>query len=212
MVGTAVLTMRGMVAEAGPAYSLGRKALCAGAAVEVELNVPKRLESGPSKRARDRAMAHARVTATFYGNPTADLPRPLEFYLPERIWRQAEERGHLRAIVFAGRPTGTPTLLFGVEGQPTDVDPDYPQVRAAVVRYAKWRDRRDDPEVLAEAEKTLATTANRSIASLAWTFLCWSRHGDAIARAAHGAPPSSPVARMAQEGATCSPAPDCQGW
>ena len=212
IVGAAALMMRGTVAQAGPAYSLGRKAVCAGAAVEVELHVPKALEGVSPKRARDRAMARARVTATFYGTPAADLPRPLEFYLPERTWRQAEKRGRLRAIVFAGRPTGTPTLLFGVEGVPTDVDPDYAEVRAAVLRYARWRDRRDDPAVLAEAEKTLATTANHSIASLAWTFLCSSGHGDAIARAAHLAPPSSPIATMVKDGDACRTDLDCGEW
>ena len=157
-------------------------------------------------------MARARVTATFYGTPAADLPRPLEFYLPERTWRQAEKRGHLRAIVFAGRPTGTPTLLFGVEGVPTDVDLDYGEVRAAVARYARWRERRDDPAVLAEAEKTLATTANQSIASLTWTFLCSSGHSDAIARATKLAPSSSPVATMTKDRVTCQPDPDCHDW
>jgi hypothetical protein len=211
MVGAAALTMRGTVAQAGPAYSLGRKAVCAGAAVEVELRVPKALESGASP-GRARAMARARVTATFYGTPTADLPRPLEFYLPERTWRQAEKRGRLRAIVFAGRPTGTATLLFGIEGAPTDVDPDYAEVRAAVLRYSRWRDRRDDPAALAEAERTLATTANHSIASLAWTFLCSSGHGDAIARAAKLAPSSSPVATMAKDRDACQPDLDCRDW
>ena len=211
-VGAAVLMLRGMVAQAGPAYSLGRKVVCAGAAVEVELHLPKALEGGSPKRARDRAMARARVTATFYGTPAADLPRPLEFYLPERTWRQAEKRGRLRAIVFAGRPTGTPTLLFGVEGVPTDVDPDYAEVRAAVLQYSRWRDRRDDPAVLAEAEKTLGTTANQSIASLAWTFLCSSGHGGTIARAAHLAPPSSPIATMVKDGDACRTDLDCSSW
>jgi hypothetical protein len=212
LVGVAVVMTRGMVAQAGPAYPLGRKAVCADAAVEVELNLAKAREGGSPTGVRDRAMAGARVTATFYGTPAVDLPGPLELYLPDRTWRQAEKRGRLRAIVFAGRPTGTPTLLFGVEGAPTDVDPDYAEVRAAVVRYARWRDRRHDPAVLAEAEKTLATTANRSIANLAWTFLCSSGHGDAIARAVHLAPPSSPIATMAKEGAACRPDLDCRAW
>ena len=211
-VGAVVMMMGGMVAQAGPAYPLGRKAVCAGAAVEVELQVPKPREGGSPNRARERAMARARVTATFYGTPAADLPRPLAFYLPERTWRQAEKRGRLRAIVFAGRPTGTPSLLFGVEGQPTDVDPDYAEVRAAVLRYARWRDRRDDPAALEEAEKTLATTANHSIASLAWTFLCSSGHGDAIARAAKLTPPSSPVATMTKDRAPCQPELECRDW
>jgi len=212
MLGAAVVMTRGMVVQAGPAYSLGRKAVCADVAVEVELNLANALEGGSPTSARDRAMAGARVTATFYGTPAVDLPRPLKFYLPDRTWRQAEKRGRLRAIVFAGRPTGAPTLLFGVEGAPTDVDPDYAKVRAAVLRYARWRDRRDDPAVLVEAEKTLATTPNRSIANLAWAFLCSSGHGDAIARAVHLAPPSSPIATMAKEGAACAPDLDCRGW
>ena len=128
------------------------------------------------------------------------------------MWRHAEKRGRLRAIIFAGRPTGTPTLLFGVEGAPSDVDPDYASVRAAVLRYARWRNRRDDPAVLAEAEKTLAKTANRSIANLAWTFLCSTGYGDAITRATHLAPPSSPTAAMAKEGAACLPDLDCRDW
>ena len=212
IVGVAVVMMRGMVAQAGPAYPLGRKAVCAGAAVEVELNLAKALEGASPTRVRARAMAHARVTATFYGTPAVDLPRPLAFYLPERTWRQAEKRGSLRAIVFAGRPTGTPSLLFGVEGSPTDVDPDYAEVRAAVMRYARWRDRRDDPAVLAEAEKTLATTANQSIASLAWTFLCSSGHGDAIARATTLAAASSPVATMTKDRDACQPELECKDW
>jgi hypothetical protein len=212
VVGAAIVMTHGLVAQAGPAYPLGRKAVCAGAAVEVELTLARALEGGSPTVARNRAMARARVTATFYGTPAADLPRPLEFYLPERTWRQAEKRGRLRAIIFAGRPTGTPSLLFGVEGAPTDVDPDYAQVRAAVVRYAAWRDRRDDPAVLAEAEKTLATTANRSIASLAWTFLCSSGHGDAIARATKLARPSSPVATMTRDRDACRPDPECRDW
>jgi hypothetical protein len=212
IVGAAVLMMRGMVAQAGPAYSLGRKAVCAGAAVEVELHVPRAPEGRSPRPGRDRAMARARVTATFYGTPAADLPRPLNFYLPERTWRQAEKRGHLRAIVFAGRPTGTPSLLFGVEGVPTDVDPDYAEVRAVVERYARWRDRRDDPAALAEAEKTLATTTNHSIASLAWTFLCSGGHGDAVARATKLAAPSSPVATMTRDRDACQPELECKDW
>src|SRR3954471_6545166 len=212
MVGAAVLTMRGAVAQAGPAYPLGRKAVCAGAAVEVELQVPKARGGSAPNRARERAMARARVTATFYGTPAADLPRPLDFYLRERTWKEAEKRGHLRAIVFAGRPTGAPSLLFGVEGQPADVDPDYVEVRAAVLRYAHWRDRRHDPAVLAGGEKTLATTANQSIASLAWTFLCSSGHGDATARAAKLAPPSSPAATMTKDHDVCQPKLECRDW
>jgi hypothetical protein len=212
MIGTAVVMTRGMDVQAGPAYSLGRKAVCADVAVEVELNLAKALEGAPPTGVRVRAMAGARVTATFYGRPNVDLPRPLELYLPERTWRQAEKRGRLRAIVFAGRPTGTPTLLFGVEGAPTDVDPDYAEVRAAVLRYASWRDRHDDPTVVAEAEKTLATTENRAIASLAWAFLCSRGHRDAIARAERRAPPSSLVATMAKEGAACRPDLDCRAW
>jgi len=212
ILGAAVLMMRGAVAQAGPLYRLGRKAVCAGAAVEVELHVPKAREGGPPNRARERAMARARVTATFYGTPAADLPRPLDFYLHERTWKEAEKRGHLRAIVFAGRPTGTPSLLFGVEGQPTDVDPDYAEIRAAVVRYARWREHRNDPAVLAEAEKTLATTANPSIANLAWTFLCSSGHGDATARAAKLAAPSSPVATMTKDRDPCQPELECKDW
>ena len=178
----------------------------------MELNLAKTREGDSPIGVRRRAMAGARVTATFYGKPTVDLPRPLELYLPDRTWRQAEKRGRLRAIVFAGRPTGTPTLLFGVEGAPTDVDPDYAEVRAAVSRYASWRDRRDDPAVIAEAEKTLATTAERSIASLAWALLCSSGHRDAIARAVHRAPPSSLIATMAREGGACRPDLDCRAW
>src|SRR5436853_330146 len=135
MVGAAVLTMRGAVAQAGPAYPLGRKAVCAGAAVEVELQVPKARGGSAPNRAR---------------------------------------------------------------------------VRAAVLRYAHWRDRRDDPAVLAEAEKTLATTANQSIASLAWTFLCSSGHGDATARAAKLAPPSSPAATMTKDHDVCQPKLECR--
>jgi len=212
VVGTAVVLTRGMVAQAGPAYPLGRKAVCADVAVEVVLNLAKARAGDTPTGVRSRAMAGARVTATFYGTPAVDLPRPLELYLPDRTWRQGEKRGHLRAIVFAGRLTGTPTLLFGVEGAPTDVDPDYPEVRAALLRYAHWRDRPDDPAVLAEAEKTLATTANRSIASLAWAFLCSGRHGEAVARAAHVAPPSSPVAAMAKAGAACRLDLNCSAW
>jgi hypothetical protein len=211
MVGAVVVMTGGMVAQAGPAYPLGRKATCADVAVEVELNLAKAPEGRSATGIRGRAMARARVTATFFGT-AADLPRPLEFYLPDRTWRQAEKRGRLRAILFAGRPTGTPKLLFGVEGAPTDVDPDYPEVRAAVLRYARWRDRRGEPAVLAEAEKTLATTANRSIAGLAWAFLCSSGHPDAIARAAHLVPPSSSVATMAKDGATCRADFDCRDW
>lgn len=211
MIGVAIVLTPAMVVQAGPAYPLGRKAVCAGVAVEVELNL-EAPDGGSRTGVRDRAMARARVTATLYGTPAVDLPRPLKFFLPERTWRQAEKRGHLRAIVFAARPTGTPTLLFGVEGAPTDVDPDYAAVRAAVLRYARWRDRRSDPAVLAEAEKTLATTASRSIASLAWTFLCSSGHSDAIARAAHLAPPSSPVATMVKDGAACRSDLDCRDW
>ena len=212
MVGAAIVMTRGIVVQAGPAYPLGRKAVCADVAVEVELDLAKALEGASPTGVRDRAMARARVTATFYGAPTGDLPRPLAFYLPERTWRRGEKRGRLRAIVFAGRPTGRPTLLFGVEGAPTDVDSDYAEVRTAVLRYARWRGRRDDPAALAEAEKTLATTTNRSIASLAWTFLCSSGHGDAITRAAQDAPPSSPIATMAKEGTVCRPDLDCRVW
>ena len=212
MVGAAVVMTRGMVVQAGPAYPLGRKAVCADVAVEVELDLAKALEGGSPTGVRDRAMARARVTATFYGTPTVDLPRPLKFYLPERTWRLAEKHGRLRAIIFAGRPTGAPTLLFGVEGAPTDVDSDYAEVRTGVLRYARWRDRSDDPAVLAEAEKTLATTTNRSIASLAWTFLCSSGHGDAIARAGHGVRPSSLIATMAKEGTACRPDLECRAW
>jgi hypothetical protein len=212
MVGAAIVMTRGMVAQAGPAYPLGRKAACADVAVEVELNLAAARGDGSPAGVRDRAMAGARVTATFYGTPAVDLPRPLKLYLTDRTWRQAEKRGRVRVILFAGRPTGTPTLLFGVEGAPADVDPDYAEVRAAVLRYARWRDRRDDPAVLAEAERTLATTANRSVANLAWTFLCSSGHGDAIARAVHRAPPSSPIATMAKEGAACRSDLDCRAW
>jgi hypothetical protein len=212
VVGAAVVMTRGMVVQAGPAYSLGRKAVCAEVAVEVEVSLAKALEGSSPVGVRDRAMAGARITAAFFGKPAVDLPRPLRFYLPDRKWRQAEKRGRLRVILFAGRPTGAPTLLGGVEGAPTDVDPDYTEVRAAVLRYARWRDRRDDPAMLAEAEKTLATTASRSIASLAWVFLCSSGHGDAIARAAHSAPPSAPVATMVEEGAACRPDLDCRAW
>jgi hypothetical protein len=212
MVGAAAVMTCGIVVRAGPAYPLGRKAACADVAVEVELNLAQALEGGSPAGVRDRAMAGARVTATFYGTPAVDLPRPLKLYLPDRTWRLAEKRGRLRVILFAGRPTGAPTLLFGVEGAPADVDPDYGEVRAAVLRYARWRDHRDDPAVLAEAEKTLATTANRSIASLAWTFLCSSGHGDVIARAVHRAPPSSPIATMSREGAACGTDLDCRAW
>ena len=212
MVAAAAAMTHGMVAQAGPAYPLGRKAVCADAAVEVDLQLAKVVDGGASGRARNRAMARARVRATFYGTPAVDLPRPLELYLPDRTWRQAEKRGRLRAILFAGRPKGTPTLLFGVEGAPTDVDLDYAEVRSAVVRYAGWRARRDDPAVLAEAERTLATTANRSIAGLSWTFLCSSGHGDAIARAVRAALPGSPAATMVKEGATCLPDLDCRDW
>ncbi len=214
-VGVAVVMTQGMVAQAGPAYSLGRKAVCADLAVEVELSLAKASEGGSPTGVRDRAMAGARITAIFYGNPAVDLPRPLKFYLPDRTWRRAEKRGRLRAILFAGRPNGAPMLLFGVEGAPTDVDPDYAEARAAVLRYARWRDRRDDPAVVAEAEKTLATTANRSIASLAWAFLCSGGHGEAIARAVRQAPPSSPlapVATMAKDGAACRPDLQCSAW
>jgi hypothetical protein len=211
-VGAAMVMARGMVVQAGPAYSLGRKAVCAVVAVEVEVSLGKALGGGSPAGVRNRAMAGARITTTFYGTPAVDLPRPLRFYLPDRTWRQAEKRGHLRAILFAGGPTGTPTLLGGVEGAPTDVDPDYTEVRAALLRYARWRDRRDDAAVLAEADKTLATTANRSIASLAWAFLCSGGHGEAIARAAHSAPPSSPVATMLEQGAACRPDLDCHAW
>jgi hypothetical protein len=212
VVGAAIVVTRGMVVWAGPAYSLGRKAVCADLAVEVQLNLAQARGGGSLASVRDRAMAGARVTATFYGTPAVDLPRPFKLYLPDRTWRQAEKRGRLRAILFIGQPTGTPTLLFGVEGAPTDVDSDYAEVRAAVLRYARWRDRRDDPTALAEAERTLATTTKRSIASLTWAFLCSSGHGDAIARAAQPAPPSSPVATMVKEGAACRPDPDCRAW
>jgi hypothetical protein len=212
LVGVAVVMMRGTVAQAGPAYPLGRKAVCADLAVEVELNLATARAGGPPTGVRDRAMAGARVATTFYGTPAVDLPRPIKLTLPDRTWRQAEKRRHLRAIVFAGRPNGTPALLFGVEGAPTDVDPDYAAVRAAVVRYARWRDHRDDPAVLAEAEKTLATTTNRSIASLAWAFLCSSGHADALARAVHAAPSWSPLATMAKEGVPCRPDLDCRAW
>jgi hypothetical protein len=212
MVGAAIVMTRGMVVRAGPAYPLGRKAVCADVAVEVQLNLVKARGGGSPTGVRDRAMAGARVTATFYGTPAVELPRPLKLYLPERTWRQAERRGRLRAILFVGRPTGTPTLLFGVEGAPTDIDSDYAEVRAAVLRYGHWRDRRDDPTALAEAEKTLATTTKRSIASLAWAFLCSSGHGDAIARAAQPAQPASPVATMAKEGAACRPDLECRAW
>lgn len=216
MVGAAIVMTRGMVVQAGPAYPLGRKAVCADVAVEVQLNLAKAREGGSPTGVRDRALAGARVTATFYGTPAVDLPRPLKLYLPDRTWRQAERRGRLRAIVFVGRPTGTPTgtvtLLFGIEGAPTDVDSDYAQVRAAILRYASWRDRRDEPAALAEAEQTLGTTTNRSIASLARAFLCSSGRGDAIVRAAQSAPPSSPVATMVKEGAACRPDLDCRAW
>jgi hypothetical protein len=211
-VGAAVLMMRGVVAQAGPAYPLGRKAVCAGAAVEVELHLPKAREGGSAMRARDRAMARARVTATFYGKPAADLPRPLDFYLQERIWREGEKRGRLRVIVFAGRPKGTPSLLYGVEGEPTDVDPDYATVRAAVVQYARWRERRGDPAVFTEVEKTLATTTSDPVAELAWQFLCSSGHGDATARAAHLAAPSSPVTTMIKENYFCQTDLACHAW
>jgi hypothetical protein len=212
LVGVAGVMTCGTVVQAGPAYPLGRKAVCADLAVEVELNLAEARAGGAPTGLRNRAMADGRITATFYGTPAADLPRPIRFYLPDRTWRQAEMRGRLRAIVFAGRPTGTPALLFGVEGVPTDIDPDYPAVRAAVVRYARWRDRRHDPAVLAEAEETLSTTANRSIASLAWAFLCSSGYGEAIARALHAAPPSSPIVAMAKEGAVCRSDLDCRAW
>jgi hypothetical protein len=213
LVGVVVVVVtRGMVAQAGPAYSLARKALCADAAVEVEVNLAKARERGSSSWLRNRAMARARVTATFYGKPAADLPRPLDFYLQERIWREGEKRGRLRVIVFAGRPKGTPSLLYGVEGEPTDVDPDYATVRAAVVQYARWRERREDPAVFTEVEKTLATTTSDPVAELAWQFLCSSGHGDATARAAHLAAPSSPVTTMIKENYFCQTDLACHAW
>lgn len=185
------------VAEAGPRYSLGRKAVCAEKAVEVEImfarseandRLVERAAAGrrafPS-RLRQRAIAGARVTASFFEPPTAPLalPNPPGFYLPDRVWRAGYQRGHLRALLFVRRHKGIPTVLFGVEGVPTDLDADYPEVRAVVVRYARWRQHSGDAESISDAEKTLASTSNASVATLASAFLCAVGHPDAVPRA-----------------------------
>jgi hypothetical protein len=228
MAGVTLIVAGARVADAGPSYSLGRKAVCAEKAVEVELvfarstandRLVERAVTGrrtfPSQL-QEHALAGARVTTQFYPGPPAApaLPRPLNFYLPDRVWRAGYERGHLRALLFVGRLKGKPEVLFGVEGVPTDADADYPEVRAAVAQYARWRAKPDDVAAISQAEGTLASTTNPAVATLASSFLCAARHPDAVARAVRSAAPSSGVARtsVAAIGTCPAPAESCSDW
>jgi hypothetical protein len=211
-------------AGAGPSYSLGREAVCAEGAVEVELTFDRsegaaRLvaRSAAAKqrfpdRLSRRALAGARVTETFFGGPSVALPKPLDFYLHDRKWRAAFERGRVRALLFVRRREDQPKVLFGVNGVPVDTDPDYDQVRAAVVRYAGWRQHPGDAAAVAEAEKVLATTANFSVATLASLFLCQAGHADVIARATRAAAPSSPATQLGAGGTCPMPPGSCTSW
>jgi hypothetical protein len=195
VVGAAALVGGGRIAEAGPSYSLGRKAVCAEAAVEVEIAFTRSagddrlVERAAAERrafpaqVRERALAGARVLTSFYESPTTPsaLPKPLDVYLSDRVWRAGYQRGHLRALLFVRRIKGKPQILFGVEGLPTDVDADYPEVRAAVARYARWRERPGDSGAIAEAEKTRASTSNPAVSTLASAFLCAAGHRDGTA-------------------------------
>jgi hypothetical protein len=230
MGGATALLAGARVAEAGPSYSLGRKAACAEKAVEVELKfahsatndrLVERAVAGrrafPSQ-IQARAIAGARVTASFFDPSTAAppaLPSPLVPYLPDRVWRAGYERGHLRALVFVRRLHGKPAALFGVEGAPTDIDPDYAEIRAALLRYARWREHPGSVEVISEAERTLASTPNLAVATLASSFLCSAGRSDAIARAARAATPASALAgpsRPAVAGPCPPPVESCSDW
>lgn len=228
MAGATALVAGAPVAEAGPRYSLGRKAVCAEKVVEVELSFARsaandrlveRAAAGrrafPS-RIQERAIAGARVTESLYqlSATSPPLPRPLELYLPDRVWRAGYERGHLRALVFVRRLRGKPAILFGVEGAPTDLEPDYPQVRAALAEFARWREHPASVEAISEAEQALTSTANPAVATLASSFLCAAGRSDAIARAARSAAPASAFARDGQLAAGPCPPPvdSCSDW
>ena len=229
MAGATVLLGGARAAEAGPSYSLGRKAVCAEEVVEVELSFARsgandrlveraadRRRAFPS-RIQARARAGARVMASFY-EPSASppaMPSPLELYLPDRVWRAGYERGHLRALVFVRRVRGKPESLFGVEGAPTDLDPDYAEIRAALLHYARWREHPGSVEAISEAEQTLASTPSPAIATLASSFLCSAGRSDAIARAARAAMPTSALAgpgRPAVAGPCPPPVESCSDW
>jgi len=210
-------------AQAGPAYSLGRKAECSEAAVEIELAFDRstandRLVSRAAAARRtfpdalkSRALGAARVTAVFYGGPTVALPKPLDVYLPDRVWRAAYARGRFRALLFVGRHSGQPRALFGVEGLPNDIDADFNEIRAALLRYARWREGRRGAADVAEAEKLLVTTSNPSVATLAASFLCTAGRADEILRARRTAPPGSPATQLPPE-PSCPPPPGNCDW
>jgi hypothetical protein len=171
------------VAAAGPSYTLGRKAVCAETAVEVELTfehspATDRLVAGAGAaqqkvpdKLRARALAAARVTSAIYSAPSTPVPRPVDVYLPDRLWRLAYQRGRVRALIFVRRLAGKPFVTYGVEGAPSDLSPDYPDVRAALLQYARWREHPTDAAVRAEAETLRTTTTNPSVATLATSFL-----------------------------------------
>ena len=69
IAGVAVLTLRGVVAQAGPASRWGARPSVPSRRSRWSCMVPKAREGGAPTRARERAMARARVTATFYGTP-----------------------------------------------------------------------------------------------------------------------------------------------
>jgi hypothetical protein len=207
VAGLTLIVAGARVTEAGPKYSLGRKAVCAEEAVEVELVFARsgasdrQVERAAARRGafpsqlRERALAGARVTTVFYesiaaGSPAPPaLPKPLSFFLPDRVWRAGYERGHLRALLFVQRLRGKPEVLFGVEGVPTDADADYPEVRAAVAQYARWRANPGDSTSVSQAKRTQASTTSPEVATLASAFLCAAGHPDAVARAARSCPP-----------------------
>jgi len=230
MAGVTALLVGTREAEAGPSYSLGRKAGCAEKTIEVELKfahsatndrLVERAVAGrrafPSQ-IQARAIAGARVTASFFDPSTAGpsaLPRPLDLYLPDRVWRAGYDRGQLHVLLFVRRINGKLAVLTGVEGAPTDIDPDYAEIRAALLRYARWREHPGSVEVISEAERTLASTPNLAVATLASSFLCSAGRSDALARDARGATPASALAgpsRPAVSGPCPPPVESCSDW
>jgi len=223
-----ILLLVGGKAHAGPSYTLGRKALCAELAVEVQLTIPVPASNGLHESAEvgsaqkfptglvERAMRTAKVTQTFFGTDGVQLPRNLNFYLPDRNWWTAQKNGKLRAILFLRRVRGLPEVLFGVEGVPSDSAPAYGEVRSAVQKYARWRRNPAEGANLVEAERLLHETKNIDSAYLVWDYLCSSNQTDAITRAAN-AGAASAAAKIyqhiqANRYPICSPPPDCSQW
>jgi hypothetical protein len=215
-------------AQAGPAYSLARKALCAEQIVEVELKFDRNDQSlrvartAKVRRRRfpdvllSRAMATAKVTPLFAAKQPGSA-RPPEIILDDRLWWKAWERGTLRAIVFVRSIRGVQLVLSGVEGAPSDLEPGYDEVRSAIADVVRWR-LRPGEDAFSEAEKLLAGTKNDEVARLARDYLCSGNRVGAVVRASKTGR-GSPAAKIhdqlqAQRISLCLDAPDlrCSEW